>query len=154
MKKYFVLFLAVCLVFVFSVSLAETSGMDAVIATVESQLTEGFDYHSVSFNPDMNCLNIYVAIDSLASTMIELKGAGYGTNFPTWIQMKGNMITFVEEVTAYLKSIGFEDVNVIFTLENDNWRIREDYSGEQYANLFITSSISLEMGFILYDIME
>lgn len=155
MRKSFMLFLTVCLVFVSSVSLAETSSMDAVIATVESQLsTEGFDYYSVDYNPDMNCLNIHVAIDGLASSMIAIKNAGYGVNFPAWIQIKGSMITFVEEVSTHLKSVGSEDTNVIFTLENDDWRIREDYSGAQYANLFTVSSISIEMGFVIYDIME
>lgn len=148
-------FLVVCLVLVFSVSVAETVSVDTAIKAIESVLyAEGFDYYVVSYNEKMNNMDIHVAIDGLSSALISLKNAGFGTNLPSWIVIKGNLITLIEDITTYLESIGFADINVVLTVENDDWRIREDYSGEQYSNLFIATTLSLESSSILYDIME
>lgn len=153
MKKCF--FLVVCLVLVISVSLAETVSVDTAIKAIESVLyAEGFDYYFVSFNEDMNTMNVHVAIDGIASTLIGLKHSafGFGANLPSWIQIKANLITLVEDMTDYLESIGFTDVNVVLTLENDDLHIRgEDV---KVANLFTVSTLSLEMYSIIFDYME
>jgi len=158
------LLLVVCLVVTTSFSFAETASNaklddETVISTIEAWLySEGYDYCLVQFydnaNSNMTCLEAKVTFDGVTSSMITLKKAGHGPNSPKWVQTKAKMLTEIEEITAYLESVGYANVNVLMVLVNDDIYLREDYSTDKYATFFYASTLCFENGHVLFDILE
>ena len=157
-------FLVVCLTLVCSVSFAETASnakpdTETVVSTIEGWLySEGYDYCLVQFydntNSNMTCLEAKVTFDGVASSMIAIKKAGHGPNFPKWVQVKAKILTEIEEITAYLESVGYVNVNVLMILVNDDIYLREDYGTDKYTNFFHASTLCFEDGHVLFDILE
>ena len=129
-------------------SIAFPASENDIIGLFEETMKPEYDYLKIWYYQPLNCICMDVAIDGTAEIISALLEQGYDETYKPWFDYKNGQITLYNAILDVFRQVGREDLNLSFSIVNDDIYIRNDDS-----KLSATTFLTIRNGEIWFDLL-